>query len=217
MQKLQRIVKALISFIKLTDSKLELMCNSIMQAMTGNANFTTPIPTLPVIQDVLDNYSAALIAAASRDRNKVALKNQYRNQLIELMRQLGNYVNTVCMGDVAMLTSSGFTLSKLPLPRHLTVPQNLIILQGLNVGTMVAKVNPVNGATSYLFEVVADSPNKNGNWLSFPSSRTKFEFEGLTQGQKYWFRVAAVGTNGQVVYGSEVSQFVMQRNIDMAA
>ena len=210
-------MKVLISFIKFSDSKLELMCNTIMQAMTGNANFINPIPTLPAIQDVLDNYSAALIDAASRDRNKVALKNQYRSELTELMRQLGNYVNTVCMGDVAKLTSSGFTLSKLPLPRHIGVPQNLIILQGINAGVMVAKVNPVAGATGYLFEVVADMPNKNSNWAIFPSSRTKFEFEGLTQGQKYWFRVAAVGTNGQVVYGSEVSQFVMQRNIDMAA
>lgn len=214
---MQKIIKALINFSKFTDSKLEQVCKAILQAMNGNANFKVPIPTLQAIQEAVDLYSTALIEAASRDRNKIALKNQYRSQLTELMRQLGNYVNTICMGDITMLTSSGYPLGKIPAPVHILAPKNLSILQGLNAGSIVCKISSVKGAGGYLYEICADAVIKNGNWISVPSSRTSFEFTDLEQGQKYWFRVAAVGGNNQVVYSNEVYQYVMQRNMEAAA
>lgn len=210
-------IKVLINFSKFADSKLEAVCKAILKAMTGNSNFPTPTPTLVVIQDALDNFSNGLTAAATRARNAVALKNQYRKVLIGLMRQLGNYVNTICMGDVAMLTISGFALSKLPEPRHIEAPQNLVVLQGQNIGSLLCKIKAVQGADSYLFEYTTDPVTKDTNWISIPSSRKKLEIEGLEQGQKYWFRVAAVGSNGQVVYSVEVFQYVMQRSINAAA
>ena len=48
-------------------------------------------------------------------------------------------------------------------------------------------------------------------------SRVKFEFTGLEQGKKYWFRVAAVGSNGQLVYSTEMAQYVLQRSLTKAA
>jgi hypothetical protein len=147
----------------------------------------------------------------------VALKNQYRLELENLMRQLGNYVNTICMGDEAILATSGFELSKQPEPRHITAPENLTLSQGANAGSMMCKVKSVKGASGYLFEATADPITKNSNWISMPSSRTKFEFENLEQGKKYWFRVAAMGSNGQVIYCNEVFQYVLQRSIDAIA
>jgi hypothetical protein len=52
-----------------------------------------------------------------------------------------------------------------------------------------------------------------GPWISLPYGRSRYEITDLEQGKKYWFRVAAVGGFGQVVYSAEVPGFVMQRNL----
>ena len=208
---MNKVIKVLLTFSRYADAKLESFCKIVMQAITGNANFPTPLPTLSAIQAALDNFGEALIAAASGNRVSVALKNQYRRELVALMRQLGNYINTVSDGNVAMLASSGFALSKFPEPRHLATPGTPVVKQGQNEGAMLMGIAAVKGATSYLHQVTPDPITKSTNWESVPSSRTKFEFTNLEQGQKYWFRVVAVGSNDQVAYSGEISQYVMKR------
>ena len=97
------------------------------------------------------------------------------------------------------------------------MPENLILSQGLNAGSILCSINAVKNATGYLFEATKDPVTENSNWISIPCTRTKCEFEGLEQGEQYWFRVAAVGSNGQVIYSNIVFQFVLQRTLDIAA
>ena len=202
-------LKALISFNKLSDPVLDTVCAGIMQSMTANANFTTPIPTLASIQTVLDRYTQSLADAATRERTKVALKNQYKLELILLMRQLGQYVNSICQGDEAKLTSSGFAISKMPQPRHITTPENMSLLPGINPGTLVSKIKAMPGASSYMHYRTTDPITANSVWISIGSSRSRMLYTMLQQGEKYWGKVAALGSNGQMTVSVEVSQFVL--------
>ena len=208
--------KALINFRNYSDSKLETVCGTILQSMTGNSNFLTPTPTLNTIQGMLDNYSAALINAATRDRNKVAVKNDYRIQLEQLMTQEANYVNCICNGDLPKLTSSGMPLSKLSQPRIIESPKTIFVEQGSNAGTVILKAATVEGASGYLHKVTPDPLTSNSQWQIVASSRSKYQFDNLEQGKKYWFMVAAVGSNDQVANSEVISQFVMQRNSEAA-
>ena len=214
---MQKPIKALTNFSKYADPKLALTGKTILQSMTGNANFTNPTPSLAALQKTSNNFGAAMLDAANFDRNKIAIKNQYRLQLIEFIRQLGYYVNMVSMGDVPTLTSSGFPLSKVPERIHITAPKHLTILQGLNPGSLICKIPAVKGAKGYFYEISADHFTNNANWLSIPNGRTSYQFNNLLQGQKYWFRVAAVGTHNQLLYSTIVFQYVIQRSMDMAA
>lgn len=208
--------KALINFSRNSDSDLETLAESIMQGMTGNASFASPTPTLEDVQALLNSYSTALVNAATRDRNKVAQKNSDRTALEASLTSLGSYVNAVCNGNVVMLTSSGFPVSKLPQPRHIPTPENVIIEQGQEAGTLISKVPAVKGATGYVHQITPHPLTPDSEWEQFATSRTKYIFENLEQGKKYWFRVAAIGSNDQVATSSEVSQFVMQRNSEAA-
>ncbi len=63
-------------YASMSDPALELKSQTIVAAMTGNPRFTTPVPALASVTDVIDEYSTALIAAQMRDKTKVAFKNE---------------------------------------------------------------------------------------------------------------------------------------------
>ncbi|PYS47941.1 MAG: hypothetical protein DMF68_14680 [Acidobacteria bacterium] len=55
----------------------------------------------------------------------------------------------------------------------------------------------VRGARSYVIEISADPPTNTSWQHKTVSTKSRATIEGLTSGTKYWFRVAAVGANGQ--------------------
>jgi hypothetical protein len=203
--------KALIDFSKNADSNLDVDCKNIYQKMNGNINYPNPIPSMDVIGKLVSNYSDALVAAKSRDKLLVAEKKQSRIDLEAGMGQLGNYVNTVSKGNLPMLASTGFPISKPPVPRIIFAPIIASIEQGINPGVLIVKISSVLTANSYQYFIAPDPLTKDTKWDSVSSGRTQHTFENLEQGKKYWFKVAAIGSYLQIAYSDEVSQYVMQK------
>ena len=197
-----------ISFSGYTDADFENKAAHIHASMAGNPAFPTPIPTLADVQAALTRYSNDLVAAATLDRVAVAEKNKSRLQLELLLAQLGMYVMFIANGDAAILTSSGYTLSKMPEPRYITNPGNVDLGNGITSGELVASVKAVSGAKSYLYQIAAEEPKDNTQWESNSSTRSKFTFTDLVPGKRYWVRVAATGRDEQVAYSPVASQYV---------
>ena len=189
--------KALLSFGKYADSAVITACRFIIAAMTGNANFPDPKPALPGLVTLLEDYSKALNACGTHDRNKIAIKNALRVQLDEGFNQLGAYVNMICTGNTEMLVSSGFKLSKIPEPVRLEVPTGLVVTRGINPGTLKAKVKAVPGASGYLFDVCEDATIANPVWVSHGCVRSKCVITNLVAGKIYYIRVIALGAKDQ--------------------
>lgn len=198
--------KALISFGKYSDSVIITICQFILAAINGNANFPDPTPKLVTLTTLLTDYIDALNACGTRDRTKIAVKNALRRQLNDAFNQLGVYVNMTCMGDAVMLATSGFKLSKIPEPVHIGVPANLEVFTGANPGSIKASIKRVAGATSYLYQVSEDANVAEPVWQTFGSPRSKYIFENLVPGKTYYVRVVALGANGQSTYSSVAIQ-----------
>lgn len=199
--------KVLISFSGYTDGNLETKALSIVQCLTGNPFFPDPIPSIAEIMAVLANYSAALVDAKMLDRTKVAEKNKYRKELELNLGQLGTFINYVANGDIAMLTSSGYTVSKVPAPAVLTNPGNVTLTDGITSGAMVSSVKAPGAAKGYVHEITTDPLADDSNWKSVHTSRSRYTFTNLEPGKKYWVRVAAIGTNEQIAYSNNASRF----------
>jgi hypothetical protein len=193
--------RILINFGSYTDANLKKKADFILQSMTGSAVFTNPIPTLAVVQAAIDAYSAALVNAATSDRNAVAVKNECRATLIGLLKQLGMYVMIVANGNITDLTSSGFTLAKTPAPVYITAPGSPIMSIGVNAGQLKSAVPRVPGAKLYFHQITPDPLTDTSNWQSIDSSRSKNTFTSLDAGKKYWVRVVANGSGGQQAMG----------------
>ncbi len=197
-----------IGFSGYSDTMLENKAASILQCMTGNPYFTSPIPTLAELTVAVDAYSTALVTAAGLGRVNVAEKNKTRESLELLLTQLGMYVMYIANGDVAILTSSGYPLRKTGEPRYLDSPGSVELENGITSGELVVSIVRPKGVVSFLHEVTPDPLTPDSVWQSTPGSRASFTFKNLEAGRKYWFRVAAVGNASQLAYSASACQFV---------
>jgi hypothetical protein len=202
-----RFQKINLSFSRYGDSDFLTKGTLILTSMTDNPNFPNPTPAIADVGTAVDNYSDALNAAAGLGRVNVAQKNKYREDLEAILKQLGLYVMSVANGDAAMLTSSGFTLSKMPEPKYITNPGNVTLSNGVTSGELADAVPAVAGARVYYHEITDAAPTEETVWTRNQSSRSRFVFTGLIPGRQYWVRVAAVGPGEQIAYSTVATQF----------
>jgi hypothetical protein len=199
------------SFKKFKDADLDLVAAFIIISMKDNPNFLDPVPPIIQIEAALDIYRKALEAAKSRASLSVVNKNKARQVLESLLSDLALYIMSVAKGELAVLASTGFPLTKAPTPRSISDPGPVSLNKGKTSGLMDASVKPEKPAPGYLFQISSTDPAGEGEtvWNSFGSTANKFTFIGLTAGSKYWVRVAAVGARGQQFFSSVISQFAL--------
>lgn len=194
-------------FSRMRDDNLLVKANSIHAAIPLNPVFLDPVPSMTDLENAIQEYSEALEASRDGDRLKVAIKNQKKAQLVEVLHLLADFVLFKSEGDRVVAMSSGFTISKDPSPREpITKPQNPRILPGLNSGELVGKIKRVKGAVSYVHQVVSEADLAQDKWTSVPSSRITCVLTSLQAGTCYYYRVAALGTKDQLIYSDVVSR-----------
>ena len=71
---------------------------------------------METIDGSIVHFQSALVAAASRDRMQVILKNRARVDLVANLKALGNYVTFTADGNSAKIGSTAFDTRKLPQP-----------------------------------------------------------------------------------------------------
>lgn len=192
----RKVVKA---FKLLPDSKFLTFGQGVTTAMSGSVTqFPNPTPPLAVINTELDTYSGLLQACVSRDKVQVALKNQSKLKLSDMLSELADYVNLSAQGDVVLLTMTGFDLNKVPEPITLGVPTGLSLTDGDNSGQLTMRFKGVPGAMSYIFQYTTDALLGDSSWVSVPATTTSYTFTGLIKGATYYCRVVAVGSYQQV-------------------
>lgn len=77
-----KIPKLSTNYGKLSDANLSLKAIDIKNSLTDNPNFTPAPPSFANFITVMDDYETALGQVTSRDRVKIALKNQSRLLLL---------------------------------------------------------------------------------------------------------------------------------------
>lgn len=98
------------------DDELARQTATIIQAMTDNDNFETPVPPLEDVQTALDDYLLKLSGATKRGgAEQTALKDEAKAELADLLKKLAFYVNTNTQGKLSVLKSSGFPTSDYPM------------------------------------------------------------------------------------------------------
>jgi hypothetical protein len=194
---LRKVVK---TFKQFADAKFLTFGQNVTASMALAVDvFPNPVPTLEDINAELANYATLLQLAAGRDKIQVALKNQSKQTLRDMLSQLTDYVNLTAQGVEANLTKSGFELNKVPEPIALKAPTGLVLADGGNSGELLLKFKSVDGAASYLFQYNTDPLLAEESWVSYPATTTSYTFRGLTKGTNYFCRSVAVGSNGQLM------------------
>jgi hypothetical protein len=195
----KRMAKVKLGLNGLNPDATVALANTVKTAMTGNANFTTPNPTLTAFGTLITTastkiaaYNSALAATATamadRDAALAALRVGFT--------QLGDYVQNVTAGDKVKIESAGIPVRATQAPVTVTQVMDLALTAGDNPGTVDGIWTPMPGARSYEVQVTTSDPNVEANWsFKKSSSKSSVTVEGLTSGSKAWVRVRAIGGN----------------------
>lgn len=178
-------------------------------AMTGNANFPTPTPTAPDFLAALTAFQTAYSAAETAKaaaKQAVAEKDEARAYLELLLTQRGNYVQIASYGNAPVILSAAFPVANPRTPvGELAPPVNLLLVLNGTPGVMHLSWAGVPYARSYVIQC-SPANTMEREWTPFKmSTMTKLKIDGLTLGQVYAFRIAAVGgITGQSDWSAEV-------------
>ena len=93
------IVKVSFAFAELGDQHLDNFAQLVINGMTGNATYPTPPVTMANLQTALDDFIAKVSAALSGGSVNTAAKNNSREALLGMLRQLATYVQLKCNND----------------------------------------------------------------------------------------------------------------------
>lgn len=174
----------------------------IVASLTGNADFPSTQPTLAEVTaaiDELDTAYAESQAARQDAKTKTSAQNQKEEALDRTMSRLASYVESASSGDETKIKRAGMdTKSTATSPgAGLDAPTALAASVGEHDGEIDLHWDKVNKARSYIIQKSADPPTTTSWAHCAVSLKSQATVEGLTSGTKYWFRVAAVGTQGQ--------------------
>ena len=180
-----------LAFARLPDKELDNFTLSVKDNMTGNAAYPTPPVTLVNLETARADFEQKIADAATGGPPATAAKNNSRQVLLGMLRQIASYVQINCANDMATLLTSGFqAMSTNRAQTPLGQPSGLVIENGTS-GQLVAIVTPVKNTS--LYEGRIKPPT--GDWLPsvFTGDSQHIEFNGLTPGTIYTVQVRALG------------------------
>ena len=181
-----------------TDLEFEKHVELILNKMTGNAYFPSPLPPLVQISDNNKHFSDLLLAIASGNytRSQIDDKDKTRKAIDAQLGRLLGYVNGVAGENMTIGTSSGFPLAEEKKPvGDLGAPQNFTA-RSLATGSVTLKCKKLRGADSYMFQYTTSPNPEVENWINITTTVCRMVIDDLTPGVQYKFRVCGVGAKG---------------------
>jgi hypothetical protein len=196
--------KALMPSLQMADQSVLTLANTVVAALTGNAYFTTPSPTLASVETAISGYSASLSKSKYGSREDKAQKNADKATLLGLLRDLCIYVNMIAKGDAVVLSTCGYPLSKDAQPSVLGTPDAKV--ENGASGELISSTPAVDGAVSYKHQYTTDPAS--ALWPEVTTTRATCKIDGLEPGKLYSLRIVAIGTNDQVTMSDVVTKMV---------
>ncbi len=189
-QKVKKVTVAM-RMNTLTPLLLAAFGKHVVSSMTGNVYFTTPSPTLAAINTAIASLEAAISVAKRGDTASTSDMHAKKKVLHDLLKLLGAYIEGVANLDPAnaatIAKSSGAGIKNDPKPR----PSGFRLqLPGLP-GEVKLFTTAVKSAV-YKWQYTTN-PADPTTWVTYAeASIAHILVTGLTSGQRYYFRVAAI-------------------------
>ncbi|MEO6831610.1 MAG: fibronectin type III domain-containing protein [Chitinophagaceae bacterium] len=169
---------------------------SLVTALTGNENFSTPKPALETLTATVKALDAAKEAALDGGKSKTEALHACEDKLDAMITTLAGYVQSESEGDKAKILSSGFEVREKPKQgQPLENPENVHGKPGTHEGEVIVNWDAVDNARSYKVEMSTDGTSE---WRGVGiTTSSKLTLNGLVSGAKPWFRVSAIGPLGE--------------------
>jgi|SRR5579883_2704354 len=170
------------------------VATAIVDGLTGNASFPTPVPTIAALQAAIAALASAQTAALTRAQGTVEVRDEKRAALVALLQQLKVYVQSILDANrehaPALAKSVAMDVRK-PATRR---PRTFAARQGKLPGTVDLVTPGAGKRASYEWEFSADGGK---TWQAAPPTmQARTTVAGLVSGGAYAFRVRSVTRSG---------------------
>jgi hypothetical protein len=183
------------------------MGQSIVHAMTGNAAFPNPTPTLATVSTALAALDAAETATKTRAKGTVEVRNTARAAVIAALRELKAYVQQMSDADqaeAATLIASALMSVKKPAVR---TRHDFVAKPGATSGSVHLVAKAASRRASYEWQW---SPDGGKTWQQAPATlQAKSTLLGLPVATSCLFRYRAVTRVGEGDW-SQVISFIVK-------
>jgi hypothetical protein len=176
--------------------------HQVVAALTGNADFPSPNPTLAQLTTAIDELETAQAdaqAARQQAKTTTSIQNEKAETLERLFSQLSSYVENVSGGDEKKILNAGLDVRAEAAfsTAEPDTPTDLNVTAGDHDGELDVQWDKVDRARSYIIEISPDPPTPTSWKQAGVATRSQTTIDGLTSGTRYWLRVAAISATGQ--------------------
>ena len=194
--------------LKLSNKKKNVIAyaQNVAAAMTNNAHFPSPTPTLATFQTDIAALSAAEAAVLSRTKGAVEARNAKLLVVVGDLVNLKNYVQTTVATATpadaeSIIQSAGMSVRKATLHDKPALEAK----QGSVTGTVNLIAKAAAKSAAYSWQYSTDQKT----WTSVPQTlRAKAGVSGLTAGTTYYFRVQPLTRTGTEDWSQTVALLV---------
>jgi hypothetical protein len=180
----------------------------IVTSMTGNVSFTTPSPTLAVITTNINTLETAYIVAQSGGVDDTANMHAKEFLLEVSLKSLAAYVEGIA--NTNLITAEAVALSSGMDVKHPGThsPRDFSVKPTGNPGAVKLSTKYEDRST-FIFQMTNDATGATG-WITIgQATQATLIKSGLTSGTRYYFRVAAVGKDGQEPWSNILNTVVL--------
>lgn len=200
--------KLALNFRKYSEPDLYAMGMIVTSKLADNKNFPEVEPMLPPIRETAEKFQQAMTDSFLGDTLQILIKNDLKEKLISLLRELGEWVEKQSKGVDVVLITSGFPMAKQRRGVELQIPDDFRILPGKKNGEIIMQVKRVPGAKAYMYQYTRDPLTHESQWETINSTQRKLVISNLPLGVKYLFRMAAIGPRNQIVFTQILNRYI---------
>ncbi|MBI4945408.1 MAG: hypothetical protein HY840_03295 [Bacteroidetes bacterium] len=180
----------------------------IVTSMTGNVNFTTPSPAMPVITTNVNTLEAASIISEGGGTDDTAAMHARELTLDLSLKSLAAYVEGIAnanpLNAEAIILSAGMDV-KTP---AVHTAREFNVSATNNPGEIKMSTKHVLRSTC-IFQMCTDTSNES-NWQTIAqSTRAKFVKSGLISGTRYFFRAGIIDKNGMSPWSNVLNSIAL--------
>lgn len=192
---------------KLSDTEKIEKAKEIRIAMSGNAKFPNPDPTMAQFNDQIVLTEASFLASRDAGTEKTTEFHNDMDDLERAMLSLADGVEIIAnkhplIGDEYIL-SAAMNFKEVS-ERNV---QDFSVVNGKIQGQVLARAKALKGKVAYIWQAV---PNDGGDFVSFAVTvAAKYTFLNLDSERKYKFRMAVVTKDGQGAWSDVLTLVVL--------
>lgn len=183
----------------LTPLALLGLLRNVIAKMTSNLLFPAPPVSMPDLELLGDKLEAAIEEATNGSKSSKFQRDVVVAEVEVALQRTADYVRSVCVGDAAKLSTSGFEMAKtrerVGIP---AAPKNLVARVTTLPQELELRWPRVYGAYNYRVQISEQDPALGGSWTTLDiTSRSRFLVTELESYKAYWFCVSAIGSAGE--------------------